>query len=126
MNAHLQQLTRKPFLNLETFRKNGDGMKTPVWFTQKDDVLYVRTVANSGKVKRIRNNGNVRIVPCEANGTPTGDWVTAQAVEVTDQATAELVAQLLADKYGIIQVKAFAAGIALRGEKYTVLKIQLD
>lgn len=126
MDERLKQFEGKSFLNLETFRKNGAGVKTPVWFTQNEKTIYVRTVAGSGKVKRIKNSGDVKIVPCEANGTPTGEWIAAQAVEVTDPDSADLVRRLLEKKYGVVQVKAFAAMTALRKEKYTVLKIQLQ
>ncbi len=126
MADSLNQFDGKPFLNLETFRRSGQGVRTPVWFTQDGVTLYVRTVAGSGKVKRVRNNGTVRIVPCEANGTPTGKWVAAQAVEVTDEGTAKLVAGWLEKKYGTVQVRSFAAQTKLRGEKYTVLKIVLE
>lgn len=126
MGDNLNQFDGKSFLNIETFRRNGQGVKTPVWFTQDGETLYVRTVADSGKVKRVRNNGTVRVVPCEANGTPTGEWVAARAVEVTDEATAKLVAGLLERKYGAVQVRSFAALTALRREKYTVLKIELE
>ena len=126
MDERLKQFEGKSFLNLETFRKNGVGVKTPVWFTQSDGTLYVRTIAGSGKVKRVKNNGEVQIVPCEANGAPTGEWVNAHAVEVTDPESADLVRRLLEKKYGIVQVKAFATMTALRKEKYTVLKIQLQ
>ena len=126
MDGKLKQFEGKSFLNLETFRKNGTGVKTPVWFTQNDETLYVRTIAGSGKVKRIKNNGRVKIVPCEANGTPTGECVAAQAFEVTDPESVDLVRRLLEKKYGAVQVTAFAAMTALRKEKYTVLKIQLQ
>lgn len=126
MEDNLKQFDRKSFLNLETFRRNGLGVKTPVWFTQDGMTIYIRTVAGSGKIKRVRNNGTVRIVPCEANGTPTGEWVSAHAVEVTDEGTADLVAGLLEKKHGMVQVRSFAALTALRREKYTVLKIELD
>jgi PPOX class probable F420-dependent enzyme len=126
MDGKQKQFDGKSFLNLETFRKNGTGVKTPVWFTQENGTIYVRTIARSGKVKRVKNNGNVQIVPCEANGTPIGEWVLAQAMEVNDPETAGLVQRLLEKKYGAIQVKAFAAATALRKEKYTVLKIQLQ
>lgn len=126
MEDNLNQFDGKPFLNLETFRRNGQGMKTPVWFTQDGMTLYVRTMAGSGKVKRVRNNGAVQIVPCEANGSPRGEWVSAHAVEVTDAETAELVRRLLEKKYGAVQVRAFADATALRKEKYTVLKIEMD
>jgi PPOX class probable F420-dependent enzyme len=126
MDEKLKQFEGKSYLNLETFRKNGIGVKTPVWFTQNDKTIYIRTVAGSGKVKRIKNSGGVKIVPCQGNGTPTGEWVAAHAIEVTDPEAAELVRRLLEKKYGVVQVKAFAAMTALRKEKYTVLKIQLQ
>jgi len=126
MDNNLSQFDGKPFLNLETLRKNGQSMKTPVWFTQDGDVIYVRTVADSGKVKRVRNNGTVRIVPCEADGTPTGQWVSAHAIEVTDKGTAVLVAGMLEKKYGEERVRQFAAATVARGDRYTVLKINLE
>ncbi len=126
MDEKLKQFEGKSFLNLETFRKNGVGVKTPVWFTQNDGTLYVRTIAGSGKVKRIKNSGEVKIAPCEANGTPIGEWVHAHAVEVTDPESADMVRRLLEKKYGAVQVKAFAAFTSLRKEKYTVLKILLQ
>ena len=126
MDEKLKQFEGKSYLNLETFRKNGIGVKTPVWFSLNDKTIYVRTVAGSGKVKRIKNSGGVKIVPCQANGTPMGEWVAAQAVEVTDPESADLVRRLLEKKYGTVQVKAFAAMTALRKEKYTVLKIHLQ
>ena len=125
MDKNLTQFDGKPFLNLETFRKNGQSMKTPVWFTQDGDVMYVRTVADSGKVKRVRNNGTVRIVPCEADGTPTGQWVSASAVEIIEEATAALVAGLLEKKYGEERVRQFAAATQARGDRDTMLKIEI-
>jgi uncharacterized protein len=126
MDEKLKQFDGKSFLNLETFRKSGLSVKTPVWFTREAETIYVRTVAGSGKVKRIKNNGAVQITPCEANGTPNGEWIAAHAVEATDPETAELVRRFLEKKYGAIQVKAFAAATALRREQYTVLKIQVQ
>ncbi len=41
------------YLNLETFRKNGSGVKTPVWFVEDGGLLFVRTDASSGKVDRL-------------------------------------------------------------------------
>ena len=54
MPNHFEQFKDKKYLNLETYRKNGQVMPTPVWFVQDGEVFYVRTGANSGKVKRIR------------------------------------------------------------------------
>jgi PPOX class probable F420-dependent enzyme len=91
----LEQFKKQKYLNLETFRRNGESMKTPVWFVQDDEILYVQTMANSGKVKRIRNNGSVNITPCKMDGTPTGSWVPASAREVTGAEIAKKVNSLL-------------------------------
>ncbi len=64
------------YLNLETFKKNGTGVKTPVWFAADPSAsldsngakLYVYTIGVSGKVKRIRNNPHVKIAPCDMRG----------------------------------------------------------
>jgi PPOX class probable F420-dependent enzyme len=94
------------YLNLETFKKSGEGVKTPVWFAADPSVrldsseakLYVYTIGVSGKVKRIRNNPRVRAAPCAANGKLLGDWVEARA-EIVTGAEAEHGMQLLNKKY---------------------------
>lgn len=89
------------YLNLETFRKSGVGVQTPVWFVEDQGVLYVRTIDGSGKVKRIRRNGQVRVAPCDARGGLLGNWYAAEARLVSDQATIERVDRLLDRKYGL-------------------------
>lgn len=94
------------YLNLETFKKNGDGVKTPVWFAADPSAgldsgeckLYVYTIGASGKVKRIRNNGRVKIAPSDMRGRVLGEWVAAHAKIVTG-AEAELGMKLLNRKY---------------------------
>ncbi len=94
------------YLNLETFKKSGVGVKTPVWFApepsveldSKDAKLYVYTIGVSGKLKRIRNNPRVKIAPCDMRGGLKGEWVAARA-EVLTGAEAEHGMQLLNKKY---------------------------
>jgi len=118
------QLTQQTYINLETFRKSGVGVKTPVWFVQDGDIFYVRTVANSGKVKRIRNNGQVNIAPCKADGALLGEWVPALARELKDEETDHKVNRLLDKKYGLVK-KMFSLVSALQGRKGTILEIKL-
>jgi PPOX class probable F420-dependent enzyme len=122
MMTPFESLHRQQYLNLETFRRSGESMKTPVWFVEDGDILYVRTIANSGKVKRIRNNGQVNIAPCKVDGTLLGEWIPASAREVTDNDTASQVDRLLDKKYGLMK-KMFALSSALQGRKNTVLEI---
>jgi PPOX class probable F420-dependent enzyme len=119
------QFTRQKYLNLETFRRNGESMKTPVWFVQEGRTIYVRTVANSGKVKRIRNNGNVNIVPCKVDGTPTGTWVPANARENVEAEVAQKVDRWLDKKYGLIK-KIFAFSSARQKWPDTILEIKFN
>lgn len=125
MENNLNQFHGKSFLNLETIRKNGHRVKTPVWFTLDGDVIYVRTVADSGKVKRVRSNGIVRIVSCDVNGNPTGEWIQAYAVEVTDDRIVDLVAGLLYEKYGEQRVRGSEAATIAQESGYAILKIRL-
>ena len=94
------------YLNLETFKKDGTGVKTPVWFAadpsssldSTDAKLYVYTIGVSGKVKRIRNNPRVKVAPCDMRGKVLGDWVDARAQIVTGEEDIRGV-QLLNKKY---------------------------
>ncbi len=98
----LKQFKDQEFLSLETFRKTGVGVKTPVWFAQEGDTLYVWTVADSGKMKRIRNNARVNVAPCKRFGELTGEWMAAQ-VSVDDSAAAvRHVETLLRRKLGFV------------------------
>ncbi len=96
------QFARKQYLNIETFRKSGEGVKTPVWFVQEGEVLYVRTGANSGKVKRIRRSAAVNVAPCTMSGKVTGEWVPAQARILEDAETGKKIDQLIKKKYGLM------------------------
>ncbi|MEI7847304.1 MAG: PPOX class F420-dependent oxidoreductase [Chloroflexota bacterium] len=119
------QLTNQQYINLETFRKSGSGVKTPVWFVQDGVMVYVRTIDNSAKVKRIRNNGQVNIAVCKADGALLGDWVSASARELAGADVNQKVDHMLDKKYGLMK-KMFALVSALQGRKYTVLEIKIN
>src|SRR5258708_810388 len=94
------------YLNFETFKKTGEGVKTPVWFAadpsasldSNDAKLYVYTIGVSGKVKRVRNNPRVKIAPCDMRGRVLGEWMNAHAKIVTGP-EAEHGMRLLKKKY---------------------------
>jgi uncharacterized protein len=115
---------KQKYLNLETFRKSGEGVKTPVWFVQDGDVLFVRTITDSGKVKRIRNNSLVNIAPCRMDGALLGDWIQAEAHEVLDQEIDRKVDKLLGKKYGLMK-KIFSMTASREGRKNTILELKV-
>ncbi|HLF84149.1 MAG TPA: PPOX class F420-dependent oxidoreductase [Blastocatellia bacterium] len=95
----ISQFAGQKYLNLETYRKNGNAVATPVWFAEDAGVLYIYSLANAGKVKRIRNNPLVRVMPCDFRGKAKGKWVEGRA-QILDAAGAERAHRLLDKKYG--------------------------
>ncbi len=96
----LAQFYDRKYLNLVTYRRSGTAVSTPVWFVEEGGVLYVRTPARSGKVKRLRNDPRVRLVPSDGRGNPKGAWVDGRARIVADGAEAERANRLVHRKYG--------------------------
>jgi uncharacterized protein len=120
--------TERPFfgqkyISLETFRRNGKGVRTPVWFAEAEDVLYVYSEANAGKVKRVRGNPRVRVAPCSFRGKLRGDWVDAEA-RVVEGADAARGHELLNRKYW--PWKSIGDFFSrLRGRKQAVLAMRI-
>lgn len=124
MEDKLQQFSDQRYINLETYRKDGTGVKTPVWFVIDDNkIIYVITRESTGKVKRLGNNSQVKIVPCSFKGEPSGQWVAGNATLVTGD-DAENAVKLRKKKYGF---KALLAGFITKAKgKIVVYSISLD
>ena len=102
MEQKFKQFNKQSYLNLETLRKSGEGVKTPVWFVQDGENIYVRTMKNSWKIKRVRNNSLVRIAPCDNRGGLKGEWENANAT-VVEGASSNKAEKLLKKKYGLMK-----------------------
>lgn len=89
------------YICLETFKKNGQGVKTPVWFVIHDGTIYVTTMDSSWKVKRLKNTKSVRIVPSSFKGKPMKQWVDGQAF-FGNESELKLVMSLRNKKYGLL------------------------
>ena len=120
--AEFAHFAGQKYLNLETFKKDGTGVKTPLWFAESDGKFYVYTTADSWKVKRLRHNSRVRIAPCDMRGNLKGTWVEAQA-QVVDEAEARRGHQLLDAKYGWLKKIGNFFG-KLRGNRNVVIVIR--
>ena len=96
------QFAGQKYLSLETYRKTGAPVQTPVWFAEQKGVFFIYSLANAGKMKRIRNNPRVRIAPCDFRGNVKGEWVDAEA-RILDRAGAESAHRLLNRKYGFVK-----------------------
>jgi PPOX class probable F420-dependent enzyme len=118
------------YLSLETFKKTGDGVKTPIWFVADpasnlaagDARLYAYTMGVSGKIKRMRNNSRVRIAPCDIRGNVTGEWIDARA-EIITGTEAQYADRLLNKKYfPFKQILNFFAKLGGRGRNAFVIR----
>ena len=73
-NNYHQSLKTGKYINLLTYKKNGEPVSTPVWFIFKDNKIFIRTSNKSGKFKRIKNNKNVKFALCNIRGKIKGEW----------------------------------------------------
>jgi len=99
----IAQFAGAKYLSLETFRKSGVGVCTPVWFAEEGTTFYVYTLPDSGKAKRIRNNPKVRVAPCDMRGNLRGTWVDAR-VRICDPPEGVRGQELLRRKYGWMKI----------------------
>ncbi len=102
-DTKLDQFLNKDYIRLETFKRNGQAIATPVWFVVDEDTIFVRSYANSGKVKRMRNNSHVRVTPSDALGRSHGVTIDAAATR-TDGDKEIRISQLLYRKYGLMKM----------------------
>ena len=100
MGNKLEQFLDKKYINLETYKKDGTPIRTPVWFVIDKNLIYVITRDSTGKVKRLGNNQNVRIVPCSFKGEPKNEWVKGAAEKIRGE-EADKVIKLRMKKYGM-------------------------
>ena len=119
-DSGLDQFANQNYLSLETFKKNGDGVKTPVWFVLDRGVFYVYTEADAWKVKRIRNNPRVRVAVCNVRGTVKGPWLdmNASIIEGDERRAADA---LLTRKYFLKRIGNLFTRIT--GARRTMLRI---
>ena len=100
MGNQLEQFLDQKYINLETYKNDGTPIRTPVWFVIDNDLIYVITREETGKVKRIKNNQNVRIVPCSFKGEPKNEWIRGKAEKITDEGSQKAI-KLRKKKYGM-------------------------
>jgi PPOX class probable F420-dependent enzyme len=120
----ISMLSGHAYLNLETYRRSGKAVATPVWFTiDNDETIYIVTRTETGKVKRLRNNSKVRVAPCNLRGQPKGEWLNGKATF----ATAEQLEGALKQRNKKYGFKARLSGLFSRTKGDLIgIKISLD
>ncbi|MEV6394341.1 PPOX class F420-dependent oxidoreductase [Streptomyces sp. NPDC051907] len=88
------------YISLTTFRKNGTGVATPVWFAADGGELFVWSRSDAWKIKRLRNDTRVVVTVCDARGRIAEGAPSAEGTaRLLDEAGTGRVRKLLARKY---------------------------
>jgi len=94
VTSTLAEMADEQFVSLTTFRRSGAPVATVVWISRNGDTLVVTTVADSGKVKRLRNDPRVELRPSNRRGAVADDAPVATGVAAVvppdERATAAL------------------------------------
>jgi PPOX class probable F420-dependent enzyme len=102
-DAPLEARFHGKYLSLTSFKRDGTGVATPVWFVADGERLLVMTDPHSFKAKRIRRNPVVMVALCSANGRLRSEPVPARAEFLRGGELAR-VERLIARKYRIDRV----------------------
>lgn len=94
-------ITDEKYVSLTTFRKDGTPKPAPVWIADfGDGTVGCTTASSSYKVKRITNNPEVTLQPCNSKGVVTeGSEVVSGTAEVVTGAEFEQCSDVVKQKY---------------------------
>ncbi|MDF2975983.1 MAG: class F420-dependent oxidoreductase [Actinomycetospora sp.] len=68
----LRHLVEQRTVLLETYRRDGTAVGTPVSIAVDGSRAVIRTFERAGKTKRLRREPTARVSPCTVRGAPTG------------------------------------------------------
>ena len=100
MENKFEQFYNQKYINLETYKKDGTPIRTPVWFVIDNELIYVITRESTGKVKRLKNSQDARIVSCSFKGEPKNEWIKGKAEKITGEEEDKII-KLRKKKYGM-------------------------
>jgi uncharacterized protein len=108
------------YLSVTSFKRDGTGVATPVWFVSDGRRMFALTDLHSGKVRRIRRNPCVLVASCRADGKLRSKPVPARVEVLTATADLERVQKLLMERYKIsyrLVMLIYRLGRRLRGQR---------
>lgn len=97
--ADLDALFPGRYLSITSFKRDGTGVATPVWFVSDGTRLFAFTDLHSAKIRRIRHNPKVLVASCWVNGKLRHEPVAARAEVLTDTSDLERIQKLLLARY---------------------------
>ena len=115
----LEALFPGRYLSLTSFKRDGTGVATPLWFVSDGERLLALTDLRSGKVKRIRRDPHVLVAPCRPSGKLRGEPVPARVEVLTATPELDRVQKLLMKRYRLtyrVVMLVYWVGRRLRGQ----------
>jgi PPOX class probable F420-dependent enzyme len=116
----LQALFPGRYLSVTSFKRDGTGVATPVWFVSDGRRLFALTDMHSAKVRRMRRNPRVLVASCRANGKLRSEPVPARVEVLTATPELERVQKLLIERYKLsyrLVMLIYRLGRRLRGRR---------
>jgi len=125
--SSIEEFSGRRYINLESYKKSGEPKMTPVQSLEHDGLIYVRTGPDTWKVKRIRRNPRVRLVPSDRNGKPMGKWVEGEA-HMLDGEERDRMLGVFKKEYGSIGYSMMGFVGRMRGERQmtAIISIKLQ
>ncbi|MEE6177298.1 PPOX class F420-dependent oxidoreductase [Mycobacterium sp. 050134] len=108
------------FVSLTTFKRDGNGVASPMWVVRDGDLLWFWTPAEALKVKRIRRDTRVSLAPCGRTGKVRDGQTVADGTAEVVTAPREVarIESLIKRKYGLeFRLVTLIETIAARGRK---------
>lgn len=115
------------YISLETFKRDGTGVKTPVWCAPLDDEIAVFTEGTAYKVKRLRRDPRVRVARCDVRGKILGPWHEGTGRIVESEPEEKRAYAALREKYGwLMWITDAMSTLTGRIGRRKVLLLKLD
>jgi PPOX class probable F420-dependent enzyme len=100
MSDPLAALDGHEYIIFTTFRKNGAAVSTPVWFAVANSKVYILSLADAGKLKRIRSNPQVTFAPGNLRSEVLGTVIKGRARILESETQRQFANQTIGKKYG--------------------------
>ena len=115
------------YISLETFKRNGDGVKTPVWCAPVGDEIAVFTEGSAFKVKRLGRDPKVRVARCDVRGKILGSWHQGTGRVVVSAKEEKSAYEALHKKYGwIMWLTDVMSTLSGRIKRRKIIMLKLD
>ncbi|WP_020657711.1 PPOX class F420-dependent oxidoreductase [Amycolatopsis benzoatilytica] len=125
--SELERLAAEKYVVLTTFRRDGRAVPTPVWASRDGDELVLFSERTAGKVKRIRNNGDVRLQACDLRGRRLHGAEATGTARLLDADGSEHARRVIARDYGVVgRVSMFFSRLRGGPERTIGIAIKVD